>query len=903
MIRDMNTGRLLAAGLGACALLANPGLAQFIPGDLEQLPASAAPGPDATTPAHLQVPYIATEHVKPVVTTNEAVRIGFFVTDWNHSLVRYGDNSFRFDVEMRFSADGTNWTTRTARALPSGDHAITLGTLPAGDYQLAVQCRDTQGRASHVVWHEFLVRATADLAIPGQQVYRMTPDDLRTYGIRNDGPGGTLVPVEVGNLEDLKDPALTNHIARCLDEAQRATPVPPNGYLILAAAQDGKVTQRASRRSRVVYGAAYDRARVETNAVRTAEGLQRFLDDAAARGMRRVVLLPGLYRLSASRSLSLPDRFTLDLNGATLKMNEFAGCRGVVVEIRHRTDSHLVNGTVEGDYYEHDYAHSPNKSEWVLGIELVGDCRYCSFENLTVRNITGYGVSNGTAAHDHTFPGVVSFNGTAVPYEPGALDLATGAVDPAVGGMFTSAFRGLGALATNRYLSVSKYLGYQGIRTKSWVFRAAFYDADRVFLSGEQAFQYRVIRIPAGAAYLRLSVAEESAEKAQSAELSAQRFKMPWNCTYRNLVIERCRAVGMAPSAMRNMLIEGCDFSYSGETLATCAFDAEDGWDMMQDVTIRNNVFHDNPNNELLTCAGHNFIIEGNRGQIFLWDRTNSPQVRSNAFTRAGFRCGNRNRTMHGRYQDNTYRDRLHLGSESPSGWDIVISGPVASSAPGGTLDVDCGATGRFRDAQFGPMTSRGGNFDRCTFDRAHFVLTARSQAFDSCRFTASQLQHLNQTNRFNRCVFADSSILGLSGGHTTFRGCAITNLTLDATYWARPNTIHVEHCTVVNTNAPFLHFPVYSIGTLLLQKARFEMGAAPVVRINDLRPQPTDTQPASLTVEGCTVTGTAPAVIAVTAAEREVRKPVTLRGAGNNLPEGMALIQPGELRATWRLE
>lgn len=899
----MNTGRLLVAGLGACALLASTGLSQFIPGDIERLPAPAAPGPDDTTPAYLQVPYIATEHVKPVVTTNEAVRIGYFVTDWNHSLVRYGDNSFRFDVEMRFSADGTNWTTRAARARPSGDHAIILGTLPAGDYQLAVQCRDTQGRASHVVWHEFLVRAPADLAIPGPQIHRMTPDDLRTYGIRNDGPGGTLVPVEVGSLEGLKEPELTAHIARRLDEARQTTPVPPHGYLILAAAQDGKVVQRASRRSRVVDGSAYDRARVEADAVRTAEGLQRLLDDAAARGMRKVVLLPGLYRLSASRRLSLPDRFTLDLNGATLKMNAFAGSKGVVVEIRHRTDSHLVNGTIEGDYYEHDYANSPNNSEWVLGIELVGECRYCSFENLTVRNITGYGVSNGTAAHDHTFPGVVAFNGSGVAYEPGALDLSTGAVDPAADGMFTSAFRPLGALATNRYLSVSKYLGYQGIRTKSWIFRAAFYDKDRAFLAGEQAFQYRVIRIPQGAAYLRISVVEASAEQAQQSELSAQLFKMPWNCTYRNLVIERCRAVGMAPSAMRNMLIEGCDFSYSGETLATCAFDAEDGWDMMQDVTIRNNVFHDNPNNELLTCAGHNFIIEGNRGKIHLWDRTNSPQVRSNTFTRASFRCGNRNRTMHGRYQANTYRDALHLGSEGAMGWDIVISGPVASSQPGGTLDVGCGATGRFRDARFGPLTSRGGNFERCTFDRAHFVLTSRSQAFSACRFTASQFQHLNQTNRFDQCVFADSSVTGMSGGHTTFRGCAATNLTLDAGYWSKPNAIQVEQCTVRNTDQPFFHFPIYSVGTLLLRQSRFETGTAPVVRIHDLRQQPTDEQPAAIAVENCTVAGTAPAVIAVTARDREVSKKVTLRGAGNTLPDGAALIQPGDLRATWRLE
>ena len=39
-------------------------------------------------------------------------------------------------------------------------------------------------------------------------------------------------------------------------------------------------------------------------------------------------------------------------------------------------------------------------------------------------------------------------------------------------------------------------------------------------------------------------------------------------------------------------------------------WDAEDGWDMMQDVTFRGLNFYDTPNNEFLTCAGHNFIIE-----------------------------------------------------------------------------------------------------------------------------------------------------------------------------------------------------------------------------------------------------------------------------------------------------
>lgn len=75
-------------------------------------------------------------------------------------------------------------------------------------------------------------------------------------------------------------------MTKCLDEAEQITISPPNNYVVLAAAQNGTALQYACQRSRIIYGAAYDKDLVETNAVRTAEGLQKLLDDAAERGMR-----------------------------------------------------------------------------------------------------------------------------------------------------------------------------------------------------------------------------------------------------------------------------------------------------------------------------------------------------------------------------------------------------------------------------------------------------------------------------------------------------------------------------------------------------------------------------------------------------------------------------------------
>ena len=85
---------------------------------------------------------------------------------------------------------------------------------------------------------------------------------------------------------------------------------------------------------------------------------------------------------------------TLDLNGATLKLNGNTEQSATMVEIKNCYDSHMVNGIVEGDYFEHDY--SVNKhSEWVCGLSISGDSKYCSYKNLVVRFITGYGVTNG----------------------------------------------------------------------------------------------------------------------------------------------------------------------------------------------------------------------------------------------------------------------------------------------------------------------------------------------------------------------------------------------------------------------------------------------------------------------------------------------------------------------------
>ena len=128
-------------------------------------------------PAHLRFPYIATYHVEPTVTTKDTVKISFYVTDWDHSKVRFLDDSFRFTVHCRWiGPDGKAHETEQ-RKVPSGDGAFDLGRLPAGEYEVCVWAvgtepswRMVEGLESHRVWHSFRVVEPKELEIPADKV-------------------------------------------------------------------------------------------------------------------------------------------------------------------------------------------------------------------------------------------------------------------------------------------------------------------------------------------------------------------------------------------------------------------------------------------------------------------------------------------------------------------------------------------------------------------------------------------------------------------------------------------------------------------------------------------------------------------------------------------------------------
>lgn len=92
-------------------------------------------------------------------------------------------------------------------------------------------------------------------------------------------------------------------------------------------------------------------------------------------------------------NIAFPDRFTLDLNGATVRAIDMVDLgKGVILEMNDNYDTHIVNGKVEGLFGRFDWQgayltraivpKSPGSTaEHVYNIGMVM-CRYCSFENV-----------------------------------------------------------------------------------------------------------------------------------------------------------------------------------------------------------------------------------------------------------------------------------------------------------------------------------------------------------------------------------------------------------------------------------------------------------------------------------------------------------------------------------------
>ena len=637
----------------------------------------------------------------------------------------------------------------------------------------------------------------------------MSKDDLLKYNIKNTD---TYENKYIATL-NLDEPTPETVKAELEKVAATITPK-SNSYTCIIADTIGNGEPGNWWGETIVkYSDDYNKENVMQEAYNTREGLQKLLDDVKFQGYTSIKLLPGTYRIDHSDSIWVPSDFTVNMNGSTIKLNQFAGDKALMITLNNTYDSHVINGTIEGDYYSHDYANSPNNSEWVMGISIGGEAKYSSFENLTVKDITGYGGGNGIGKSRDESLYYTYLNPTPIgdSFKLGDIDRNTGKSIETTN-RTTSDFISIDGYDGIGYLSVSRYLGYQGNPCNTWNMIAHFYDGEQKYISSVDGYFYRRIGVPDGAKYMKVTILEES----YPTDLSVQYFRVPTHCSFKDVKFKNCRCVGLAQSAMNDMLVENCEFTKCGQASARCAYDAEDGWDQMQDVTFRNLNFHDNPVNDFLTCAGHNFVIENMKaGKVYFWERTNSYVVRnSNNIAGANLGHTTRKRSGYVRFYDNTVNGNISIGAaEDNDDWPLTVKDCDINDRAENIIDnglyLRCNinnstnkdstwntalGNGNFKDCNIKDKTGEnmGGVYKNCTFENISGNIHG---SFD----------------------VSDSSISNWNvngGGYDptfSFKNCELNNFQITFGYWYEGATTTFDNCTINNEDF-LLKLPHYSM-------------------------------------------------------------------------------------------
>ena len=548
-------------------------------------------------------------------------------------------------------------------------------------------------------------------------------------------------------------------------------------------------------------------------ATNTRIGLQQLLHDISTKGYSSIKLLPGTYRIDHEESIFIPSNFTLNMNGATIKLNQFTGDSALIITLNNTFDSHVINGVIEGDYYSHDYANSPNNSEWVIGISIGSEAKYSSFENLVVKDITGYGGGNGIAKSRDESLYYTYTNPTSIgdSFKLGDINIKTGEPIESTN-RTTSDFISIEGYDGIGYLSVSRYLGYQGNSCNTWNMIAHFYDGEQKYISSADSYFYRRIGVPDGAKYMKVTILEES----YPTDLSVQYFMVPTHCSFKNIKFENNRCVGLAQSAMKDMLVENCEFTNCGQSSAKCAYDAEDGWDMMQDVTFRKLNFHDNPNNDFLTCAGHNFVIEDMiDGKVHFWERTNSYVVRNcNNLSSAYLGHTSRKRSGYVRFCNNTINGNISIGaSEENDDWPLTVKDCNINGRAENTID-----TGLYLRCDIGKSNNKdnnwnislgSGNFKDCTISNKSGE--NMGGIYENCTFENISGNIHGTFNISNSTINNWVTYAGAYDPSYNFTNCELNNFEIIFGYWHQGASTLFNNCNINNEDF-LLKLPHYSM-------------------------------------------------------------------------------------------
>ena len=435
-----------------------------------------------------------------------------------------------------YSVDGVEYTLNNLNA---GDHTINLGKLTEGEHYFTIQVLDLENNEkSNVIYNDLLVINPATYNPKDSEIYTITDTDLSTYSINKNNS--------------------TN----------------------------------------------------ETDLVNTRLGLTNLFQSIKDEGYKKCILPNGTYRVDRTPKLGtgneapikIPSNFIIDLNGSTIKNHMYTANEGsTMIQMDNCRESSIINGVLEGDFFERrDAGYIDGGLGESCSILTMYGGKYNSFENLTIKQSTGYAIM--TMVTNPTDLGIL--NGWV------DVDIING-VEQDSDFKTTCASIDISRLKQKNieYIYFGVYLGFGGFTGKSWVIDVHFYDNNNQYINTIRGYQYRKVKIPDDAYFARITIIDRAEN--EKPKIKAYYFDMAYYTTFKNIDCIDTRTCAFAPAQFNNMLLDNCTFTRCGYSITPCAIDLEDGWNNMQDFYLMNSrTIEHLGGSTFIDCSGFNHVTE-----------------------------------------------------------------------------------------------------------------------------------------------------------------------------------------------------------------------------------------------------------------------------------------------------
>nr|DAO38736.1 MAG TPA: hypothetical protein [Caudoviricetes sp.] len=309
------------------------------------------------------------------------------------------------------------------------------------------------------------------------------------------------------------------------------------------------------------------------------------------KGYRKIVMLNNTYMLDYhGDKVTLPDQFTVDMNGATFKATQ---CNDInvsnLVDLRDCFDSHVVNGKLVGNYDGFDFEATKTNTNYNipgegLAVAEINGSKYSSFENMEMGYSVGYnlGVFGGKKSGYIGTPGKLAFKNQ---YYIDANGNQVSSSD-----MCTTDIIDISTLLDRGELQCSVYLGYGGLALNKAELFMHFYGNSQNYLKTIKTRQYQVVKIPSGAKYARITGFTSVTE---SSGMTICHTGQATNCELINIKSHNTRTCAMHPGIYNHLLIKNCTFNKVADEneykVTKLALDFEDGYENGRNLFFINN--------------------------------------------------------------------------------------------------------------------------------------------------------------------------------------------------------------------------------------------------------------------------------------------------------------------------